>query len=79
MIARTEREDRLLSAAAREMVARTRPPAIDQMSQAELEGLGKRLRTARSRASDTTMIGSFEVLQATRLPRRYSSEDFHPF
>jgi hypothetical protein len=55
MTARREREDRLLSAAEREMVAQTWLPAIDQMSLPELELLGKRLRTARGRASRTTL------------------------
>jgi hypothetical protein len=55
MTARREREDRLLSAAERKMVAQTWPPAINQMPLAELEVLGKRLRTARGRASRTTL------------------------
>jgi hypothetical protein len=50
MDTQTENEDRLLSAAEREMVAQTRPPSVTQMSQAELHALGKRLREARDRS-----------------------------
>jgi hypothetical protein len=50
MDAQTEHEDRLLSAAEREMVAQTRPPGISQMSREELQALGKRLREARDRS-----------------------------
>jgi hypothetical protein len=56
---RTEREDQLLSAAEREMVAQTRSPTVSQMSRAELEALGKRLRTARGRASRTTLARDY--------------------
>jgi hypothetical protein len=42
MDVKTEREERLLSAAEREMVALTRPPSI--------QALGKRLREARDRS-----------------------------
>jgi hypothetical protein len=47
---KTEREERLLSAAEREMVAQTRPPGVSQMSRVELQALGKRLREARDRS-----------------------------
>ena len=47
---KTEREERLLSAAEREMVAHTRPPRVSQMSRVELQALGKRLREARGRS-----------------------------
>jgi hypothetical protein len=50
MDAQAENEDRLLSAAEREMVAQTRPPRIGQMSWEELQALGKRLREARDRS-----------------------------
>jgi hypothetical protein len=71
MSARTEREDRLLSAAEREMVAQTRPPAVGQMTRAELEVLGKRLRAARDRSrriasqQQREMRGKTEPLGAT--------------
>jgi hypothetical protein len=50
MDAKTDREERLLSAAEREMVAQTRPPGVNQMSRVELQALGKRLREARDRS-----------------------------
>jgi hypothetical protein len=50
MDAKTDREERLLSAAEREMVAQTRPPGVSQMSRVELQALGKRLREARDRS-----------------------------
>jgi hypothetical protein len=46
----SEHEDRLLNAAEREMVAQTRPHSVSQMSQAELQALGRRLREARDRS-----------------------------
>jgi hypothetical protein len=46
----TKREERLLSAAEREMVAQTRPPGVSQMSRVELQALGTRLREARDRS-----------------------------
>ena len=52
MSAQTERENQLLSAAEREMVALTRPPAVSRMSRVELQALGKRLRAARDRSRD---------------------------
>jgi hypothetical protein len=43
-------EDRLLSAAEREMVAQTKPPVVGQLSEEALQALGKRLREARDRS-----------------------------
>jgi hypothetical protein len=50
MDAKTGREERLLSAAEREMVAQTRPPNVSRMSRVELQALGKRLHEARDRS-----------------------------
>jgi hypothetical protein len=50
MDAPTEREDRLLSTAEREMVAQTKPPVVGQLSKEALQALGKRLREARDRS-----------------------------
>jgi hypothetical protein len=50
MDVQTGHENRLLSAAEREMVAQTRSPGISQMSREELQALGKRLREARDRS-----------------------------
>ena len=48
----TEPEDRLLNASELEMVAGTKPPAIEQQSKEELKALLHRLRQAQSRAHD---------------------------
>ncbi len=48
----TEPEDRLLNASELEMVAGTKPPAIEQQSKEELKALLHRLRQAHSRAND---------------------------
>jgi hypothetical protein len=50
MDAQKEREDRLLSAVEREMVAQTKPPVVGQLSKEALQALGKRLREARDRS-----------------------------
>lgn len=46
---RPELEERLLNLAERDMVALTWPPKVAEMSQDELQALGKRLREARDR------------------------------
>ncbi len=43
-------EDRLLTVPEREMVAQTRPPAVDMLGKEEIQALGKRLREARDRS-----------------------------
>ena len=50
----TEAEDRLLTVPEREMVMQTRSPALDGVTKADLQALGKRLREARDRARRIT-------------------------
>lgn len=50
MTASTEQDDRLLTVSEREMVAQTRPPAVDVLTKEEIQALGKRLREARDRS-----------------------------
>ncbi|HEY2132245.1 MAG TPA: hypothetical protein VGH36_04610 [Acetobacteraceae bacterium] len=50
MRARINPEDRLLSVTEREMVAQTKPPALNRLSKEGLQALAKRLRSARDRA-----------------------------
>ena len=45
-----DHEDRLLSVGEREMVAQTRPPAVDTLAREDIQALGKRLREARDRS-----------------------------
>lgn len=50
MNASAEHEDKLLNVAEREMVAETRPPALETLTKTNLQALGKRLREARDRS-----------------------------
>ena len=45
-----ENEDRMLTVAEREMVAQTRPPAVEALARDDIQALGKRLREARDRS-----------------------------
>ncbi len=50
MSERAHPDDRLFNAAEREMVERTKPPVLDELSKEALQALAKRLRSARDRA-----------------------------
>lgn len=58
----TKLDDRLLNAAEQEMVEQTRPPVLDQLSEAMLQSLLKRLRSARDRARRIARQQKREIL-----------------
>jgi hypothetical protein len=50
MNASAKNNDRLLNTSERDLVAQTRPPTVQALSQKQLQALGKRLREARDRS-----------------------------
>ena len=58
MDAQTEHEDRLLSAAEREMVAQTRPPEVSQMSRVELQALAACRTEVYSMIANDSFVGA---------------------